>query len=328
MTKSSIALIIPYFGEPPEWTSLFFETVRRNNSIDFHFFTDIKFRDTVPTNVFIHEFSFSEYLDHVNQYLDFEFAPPNAYKLCDLRPLFGLIHFDVFKDYNFYGWTDMDILFGDIRAFYTDDILSRYEILSTHAHTISGHLALFKNTKRHREQYKKIYNWKQALQNPDFVGIDEHGITNSYLYSFWEKAYYKFGLKSPKALRNAVRKFKSRKMYLVEQYTTPFVNRPWIDGTLNSDQPSTWFYKDGTIKNARDGEKEFIYLHFMNFKSGQWRHDNSMAPWSNLDSFITANVADMDEGIVIDESGIYPMTRNNEKIKDNSGDSIHGKRRS
>lgn len=303
----SIALIIPYFGEFPEWTPLFFETIRRNPTIDFHFFTDCKYDKSIPDNAIMHHLSFDKYVKHANSFIDFDFAPPNAYKLCDLRPLFGLIHFDVIKDYDFYGWTDMDILFGDIRSFYTADILNGYEILSTHAHTISGHLALFKNKKQHREQFKKIYNWKKALQNPEFVGIDEHGITNSYLYSFWEKAYYKFGLRSPKALRNAVRKIKARKIYLVEQYTTPFIQRPWLDGTVNSRQPDIWFYADGFITNSRDKGKNFIYLHLMNFKSSTWRHDGTSAPWNDLDKIVHATPDDMKIGIQIDNSGIHPI---------------------
>ncbi|MCZ4407257.1 hypothetical protein O3Q51_00445 [Cryomorphaceae bacterium 1068] len=303
----SIALIIPYFGVFPEWAHLFFETVRRNSTIDFHIFTDIAPSYNLPPNVYVHHMSFSDYIAHANKFVDFDFSPPNAYKLCDLRPLFGVIHLETIREYDFYGWTDMDILFGDIRSFYTEDILNRYEILSTHAHRISGHMALFKNIKKHREKYLKIYQWKEALQNQEFVGIDEHGITNAYLYSFWEKAYYKFGLRTPKKLRNAIKQIKSKKMYLKEQFTTPFLPRPWLDGTINSSQPDTWYYVDGQISNSRDGNRNFIYLHLMNFKSNKWRHDGTPAPWAKLDKIACAEVKDMITGIQIDKNGINPI---------------------
>ncbi len=303
-----IALIIPYFGKAPEWSDLYFETVRMNSSIDFHFFTDIHFGDSLPHNVHIHKLSFNGYVDHVNQFLDFDFRPPNAYKLCDLRPLFGYIHQDILEGYDFYGWTDMDILFGDIRKFYQDSILEKYDILSTHAHTISGHLAIIRNTHYHRTKFLKIYRWKEALLNPEFVGIDEHGIANAYLYSIWEKANYKYRLNIPKWFINAIRKYKARKMFLVEQYTTPFMNKPWIDDSVNSEQPDTWTYINGRISNCRDAEKEFIYLHFMNFKSSKWRHDGTKAPWEHLDRIVDCSTEDMKSGIVISPKGISVLS--------------------
>src|SRR5690554_5978551 len=98
---NSVAFIIPYFGQFPDWSELYFETVKSNPTIDFHFFTDTNFQLKTPANVFIHEVSFIDYVKDANQYLDFDFAPPNAYKICDLRPLFGVIHQDILKEYDF-----------------------------------------------------------------------------------------------------------------------------------------------------------------------------------------------------------------------------------
>ena len=43
----SIGILIPYFGKWPEWIELFFDSVERNKTIDFHFLTDCDttFRD-------------------------------------------------------------------------------------------------------------------------------------------------------------------------------------------------------------------------------------------------------------------------------------------
>ena len=155
--------------------------------------------------------------------------------------------------------------------------------------------------------YKKIYDWKEALQNPEFVGIDEHGITNAYLYTFWDKAKFKFGFKIPPKINATLKRRRMKRMYMVEQYTTPFVPRPWIDGSVNSDQPSKWFYKNGEITNTRDGDRKFMYLHLMNFKSSTWRHDGTRAPWENLKNYVRAQPEDMKNGIAIDETGISKL---------------------
>jgi hypothetical protein len=201
----------------------------------------------------------------------------------------------------------VDLLFGDIRSFYTDEVLSRSEVLSTHAHRISGHFALFRNTPRNRGIYKRIYAWESALRNPEFVGIDEHGITNAYLMTVFDRFNEKFGLNVENAVTRWAARRRRRGLLLEERYTTPFVPRPWLDGTLDSAQPDVWYYRDGHVTNVRDGAREFIYLHFMNFRSSRWRHDGTPAPWEGLDRVCHASPADMTRGIVVDAKGIRPL---------------------
>ena len=94
---------------------------------------------------------------------------------------------------------------------------------------------------------------------------------------------------------------------MVEQYTTPFTDIQWIDGSANCNQPDTWFYIDGNITNSRDEESEFMYLHFMNFKNSQWRHDGTKAPWEGKEKICFAKPEDMTNGIKIDINGITPL---------------------
>ncbi len=303
-----IGIFIPYFGKWPDWIQLYFETLRKNSTIDFIFYTDCDTSIVDAPNIHFRKISFDNYVFLVNEKLDFKFKPKNAYKLCDLRPLFGYIHEDIFLGYDYYGWIDMDVLIGDIRFFYTEDILKKYDVFSTHEHRISGHFSIFKNTEKNRTMYKKIYHWKEALQSEPFIGIDEHGLTNAYLHTFFDKLNDKFNWSINNCFSKALSNKKMSKMYMVEQFSTPFLPNPWLDGTINSDQPDVWFYKDGAITNNRDGERKFMYLHFMNFKSSQWRHDNTKAPWEDLNQVCKANIDDMKTGIIIDKNGISPLS--------------------
>ncbi len=308
MSRWKIVLIMPYFGRFPEWSDLFFETVRRNSSIDFLFYTDCEIEKYkhIP-NVKYKKMSFSEYISFVNSKIDVKFNPSSPYKLCDLRPLYAHVHYEDIKDYDFYGWTDMDLLFGDIRKFYNDEILENYDVLSTHKVRISGHLAIFRNTYQNRNMYKKIYDWKNQLTYPDFVGIDEHGITNAYTMTIFDKLNEKFDLNINNIITKWCKKRKYKRLYMVEQYTTPFTTIPWLDGTLNSNQPDEWYYIDGKITNNRDKGRDFMYIHFMNYKSSQWRHDGTKAPWEGKEKVCFASVEDMKNGIVINNKGIYPL---------------------
>jgi hypothetical protein len=302
-----IILLIPYFGKFPEWSDLFFETLKANATIDFYFFTDCEIEKYQSENIKYQKISFEDYIALVNKKGHVKFKPQNAYKICDLRPLFGYIHEDIFKDYDFYGWTDMDILFGDIRTFYTDEILSTYDVLSTHSIRLSGHLSLFKNNLKNRMMFRKIYKWEEALLKNEFVGIDEHGLTNAYLLTFFDKLNQKFKLNIENVLSRYFAKLKRKKIFFKEQYTTPFTQIPWIDGSLNSNQPDTWYYINGEVTNNRDGSRTFIYLHFMNFKNSLWRHDGTKAPWEGLSKIYFVDNSDFENGIVINSKGIYSL---------------------
>jgi hypothetical protein len=303
-----IAILIPYFGRWEPWTHLFFETVRRNPSIDFFVFTDCDPAGLESENVTFHRLSFADYTRRIQAVFP-EFTPSDAYKICDYRPLFGRIHEGELQGYDFWGWCDIDLLFGDIRVFYDRDVLSNYDVISTHADRISGHLALFRNTERNRSMYQRIYDWKSALRNKEIVGIDEWGFTNAFLMTVFDRLNEKFGWALDNSLTRWMSHRRRRRLYLREQYTTPFLPKPWLDGTLNSDQPSRWFWKDGTVSNARDGARAFLYLHLMNFKSSRWRHDGTPAPWVGRRDVCQAKVADMKAGIVIDERGIRPLSQ-------------------
>lgn len=300
--KKTIAILVPFFGQWPKWIELFVDSIRRNETIDFFFFTDCNttiFKGI--KNISYEITSFEEYVDRYKKLLGDDIQIPNAYKICDLRPFFGLVHEDIIREHDFFGWTDIDLFFGDIRSFYTNQIISENDVLSTHRTRLSGHFALLRNIEKHRTIGYEIYRWKQSLQNPEFVGIDEHGLTNALQMTFFDKVAEKFKISSKNVVLNAIRKHKTKRHYFVEQYTTPFTPIPWIDGTLNSSQPEVWFYDKGVITNERDQGKQFMYLHLMNFKSSQWRADGTEAPW---DKGFVYLVNDLNKKIVINSQGI------------------------
>ncbi len=306
---STITFVIPYFGNFPEWSDLYFETVRRNSSINFVFYTDCDFERyaSIPNAVF-KKITLENYVQYVNNKIDFNFKPANPYKLCDLRPLYPTVHWNDICNSDFYGWTDMDVLFGDIRSFYSEAILSQYDVLSTHKVRVSGHMAIFRNKLKYRNLYKNIYDFKAKLEHPYFVGLDEHGVTNALTMTFIDKFNEKFGTKIDNVFSRLLKYYKTRFLYLEEQYTTPFLSIPWLDGSLNSQQPDTWIYQDGVISNTRDVGRKFIYLHMMNYLSSRYRHDGSTAPWEDKVKRVYATVSDMTSGIQINNDGIYPLS--------------------
>ena len=305
--KHRIAMYGFYFGKWPTWIHLYLETLRRNPSIDFYFFTDCDTGIDRPPNVFFKSTDLTEYVSMASHRLGVPLAANSAVKLCDLRPFVGVIHEELFAGYDFYGWADSDLLFGDIRSFCTEELLSRFDVFSSHQVRIAGHFSLFRNNRRNRNMYKHIYRWREHLANPEFVGLDEHGITNAYLMTFFDRANEKFNTAFDNFVTRACSAWRRRRLWLEEQYTTPFVAIPWLDGTINSDQPDTWFFRDGVVSNSRDVGRRFLYVHFMNFRHSRWRHDGTRAPWEGKEDICTAKIEHMTSGIRIDATGIHPL---------------------
>lgn len=307
MTHHSIILLIPYFGKWPEWFDLFLVTAENNSSVHFQFYTDCEIPNPAPANCTFNSMTFEAYVTLAQQKIGKPIQVNNPYKICDLRPFFGIIHQEDIEHYDFFGWTDVDILFGDIRSFYTNELLSKYDVFSTHHDRLSGHLAILRNHPAYTNKGYKIYEVEKALMNPAFVGIDEHGITNALTMTFWDKVAEKFKIPLNFFPFSAIKKVHNRRFYFVEQFTTPFVPKPWLDGSVNSQQPENWNYKNGSITNDRDGERKFIYLHFMNFKSYQWRHDGTLAPWEGKKCCFASVEQMKNLGLSITPKGIHGL---------------------
>ena len=175
-----IAFIIPFFGEWPSWTPLFLDSCRNNPTVDFFLFTDcdpLGFEIDAFPNVHQHRIGFIDYCELVSQKLNVGFHPTRAYKLCDLKPYYGVIHEDVLKDYDFWGFCDVDLVLGNLRSFYTEEVLKRYDVVSNHADRVSGHLTLMRNTEKVNRKPLEIPECRQMLSSDRHYAIDEIAFT-------------------------------------------------------------------------------------------------------------------------------------------------------
>lgn len=306
-----IAIIIPFFGKWPEWIDLYFFSCSNNSGIDWFFLTDCDIPVVYSTNLHFQAISFSDYCQMAGRKLKFDFNPSNPYKLCGLRPFYGFIHQDLIQGYDYWGFGDVDIVWGNIKKFYTDEMFEKYDVFSSHADRISGHLAIIKNTKYYREVCFKIKDWKLKLQNPEAIALDEADfswliypeskvITKIYSKVIcnilnWRNAWVFYYNLVP--IINFLLGSKLRRFYFKEQHTTPILSD---DGLTCKHDADTWFYQHGKITNSKT-EDEYIYLHFMIFKKNSFRVNHY---WEN-DYFHVPSKINKNELIIIDKSGIY-----------------------
>lgn len=174
-----IAYVIPYFGHFPKGFELFLMSCKNNSTIDWLIFTDDHTDYKYPSNVKVFYYTFDEIKKRVQAIYDFEIVLDKPYKFCDYKPAYGEIFHEELKNYDYWGMCDLDLAWGDIRKFITDDILENYERIG-----ILGHSTIFKNTSevnsRYRTKTENGTNYVQAYTTEGAFAFDEVGMDNIY----------------------------------------------------------------------------------------------------------------------------------------------------
>ncbi|QTQ32433.1 DUF6625 family protein [Aromatoleum bremense] len=255
-----IRFIIPYFGRWPFWMGFFLRSCRSNPDIEWLFFTDCGVPADAPGNVEFRECSFNDYCRRVSARLDIDFQPSSPYKLCDLKPALGYIHADELTGVGYWGFGDIDLVYGELRRYLNAVNLTRFELLSTHANRVSGHLCLMRNSTRMREAFMAVLDWREKLQDPQHCVFDESAFSRLFIrHKNWPMS-----LRRLYDICNPWR----RHSEFVEAFTTPNGRVPWVDGSHAF--PTRWIWREGRLTNNRDGERGFPYFHFIGWKCDAW----------------------------------------------------------
>ena len=165
-----ICLIIGHFGSVPDWYPLWQESALRNPTIDFHVFTDCSSLAT-NENIHIHPCG----LDIFESRTVFGSSPPKLrtpYKITDFKPMFGEIFEDLLAEYDYWGFGDLDVIYGDIQSV-CGASFGNFEYISTGRDGASGPLAFLANTPSITRLWRQIPNVMDRLQSPDFFALDE-----------------------------------------------------------------------------------------------------------------------------------------------------------
>lgn len=172
---NKICLLLPFYGKWPSFLNLFLESCKYNDWIDFVFLTDLIPPDGAPRNVYYHKLSFKELNSLFREKLNFDFELANPYKLCDLRPAFGVVFEDYLKAYDFWGFGDIDLVFGEIRSFVNLKALQQYDVLCFRKEWCSGSFSIFRNCDSINLLFLREPRHKNIFKDPEFRGFDECG---------------------------------------------------------------------------------------------------------------------------------------------------------
>lgn len=158
-----IVLIVPYFGELPNYFELWMLSASYNKNIDFVILTDNDIK-CKSTNINIIKCCFEDIKEKIRKKFPFEIILNKPYELTKFKPAYGYIFDDIIKDYDFWGYCDVDLIFGNIRKFITEEILLNYDKVLSH-----GHLSLYKNRQDINElfmnHFKDCIYYKDAFSS-------------------------------------------------------------------------------------------------------------------------------------------------------------------
>lgn len=258
----SILILIPYFGQWPFWMPLFLKSCEFNADIQWLLVGDCGEPAALPPNVEFRDSTFDDYCERVSERLGLAFYPDKPYKLCDLKPVLGYIHEEDVRDYDFWGFGDLDLVYGNLRSYFIEEKLHTYDFFSTHARRVSGHLCLLRNNERLRNLFWEIPSFHERIQDQQHYALDESGFSRLFIKrkNFPRPLFRLVGLLNP--LR--------RSAEFREAFSTPNGKVPWVDGSYEF--PEYWVWDQGNLSNSRMLDMHFPYFHFLGWKGRYGEH--------------------------------------------------------
>jgi hypothetical protein len=302
----SIVIIIDYFNTNwPVWIDAFLLSCEYNQTINWIIHTNCPFKKHNIMNVTIKYLTWEDYCLYASNKLNINFQPQSPYKICDLKPAFGYLWYDEIQLFDFWGYGDIDIIYGSLRDFLTVGILKK-NVISTHEWCFSGHLCILKNKRWLITVFMKVANWKQILSNPTCMRFDEDYLISYFVKPNWQT---KKELRWIVFLYDRLNPFriKYRNIHLMEYWTTPFIPTNWINDS--TEHPTLWYWVNGRVYNNLDNDKYFIYLHLMNYANASYISPKykETIPWKCNQSLTFNTYDQLRKGFSISSSGIKEL---------------------
>ena len=171
--RPRLAFLIPYTGPWPRWSRLFFESVRRNPLIDVILVCERAPSFSLPPNVIVHRLTRAGLTERLRSVTGLPLPEVWGHKLCDFKPFYGLAFSDLLQPYDFWGYCDVDLIFGDLSKLLTPTFLNDLDVFSAHHSSIVGHFTIIRNNEVMNRICFTIENWRTTCTSPISTLMDE-----------------------------------------------------------------------------------------------------------------------------------------------------------
>jgi hypothetical protein len=170
----NICVISVWFGRLPSYLPCFLKTCAANSFVDWILVSDQQLSSMPPENIRVMAMSKTSFTELASKQLGFNININDPYKLCDFKPLFGKIFQDQLESYNYWGYCDLDIIFGTLSKQIQPLLIESPDIISFYQGFLSGPFCLFRNTSIVVNLFSQIPDYKSILQDPEHKAFDEH----------------------------------------------------------------------------------------------------------------------------------------------------------
>jgi len=311
-----VLLIVDYFGRWPEWIDAFLLSCAHNPSIDWLIHTDCPLPAVRSDNVRFVHMSFDDYCRLASDRLDLQFSPywredgqpprPIYTNLCDLRPCYGDVHAEAVADYDYFGWCDIDLVFGNLRRFLTPEVLEK-DLITFSGDLCSGHFTLLKNEARVVHMYQDIPQWRSRIEGRQGYTPWDDCLDETWLSRLCSPhARFRAEALECGVAPEALDRYRQNNAF-IREWVTPFIPWLWIDESRL--HPEVWYWSQGELNNCRDGSRPYPYLHFMNYKEHRYVDESicgMQANWAGR-LYVGQGLAQSDV-IRIDREGFHGLT--------------------
>ena len=187
------AALCCYFGPLPNYFQLWLESCRNNPGIDFLLMTDNECSSFfVPINVKILNRTFNELRHRIQEaFRDVNICLDRPYKICDFRVAYGYVFSELFAEYQYWGWFDLDTIWGDVLSFIprTNTWVKIFPC---------GHLSFVRNLKEYNEAFMSFHNevpsilpWQEVFASPKSLFYDEIGGADEFFSQRHARSYFR-----------------------------------------------------------------------------------------------------------------------------------------
>ncbi|MBL7728934.1 MAG: hypothetical protein JNM68_14655 [Dinghuibacter sp.] len=246
----SICLVSCYVGRLPWYFQLFLKTCAANPDVSFLFITDNQCRMPIPENVQWVVMQLEEIEQLARRKTGFNIPLQYAYKLCDIKPAYGVIFEHLLHEYDFWGHCDIDIVFGNIRTFMTNELLREYDVICVVPQYVTGFFTLFRNTEQLNRLYTQSKDCRLVFESKKHYCFDEC----NHLFNYLKKGRSIFELPSEvESMTHVIKKAAAEGQ--IRAYFNQFV----IEA-----RPGNMMWDHGAL--IISGKYEILLYHLIEFK--------------------------------------------------------------
>jgi hypothetical protein len=237
-----IAFVLTYFGKCP-WIEKY---ISNCNGIGgrwhWKIFTDINVKS--QGNVEVIPMTLEQFAERVNAKF---YRHPNyffrhngtpSFNVFGFFPAYGYMFDDYLKGFDFWGHTNLDVVYGRLDEFITDEFLSNCDIFGNDKDAINGIFSLYRNIYPVNNLFRQVFGWEKIYSDAGWYGFDEREFSS------------------------IVRDAHNRKEIV-------FKSAFWAESERTVDKRHIRFNPDGSIVNTRTNIETMVY-HFSKTKEYPW----------------------------------------------------------